>query len=84
MAPDDTRLISDTPPADRSGSQWAVFAGLVVCLVVTGLLSSGRLVAIAERMAFGPGRDRMLSLAQDVDGVARRLGLNQPAALVDG
>ena len=83
MAPDDTRLPSDTPPADRPGSQWAVFAGLVVCLVVTGLLSSGRLVAIAERMAFGPGRDTMLSLAQEVDGVARTLGLDRPAALVD-
>ena len=83
MAPDDTRLTSDTSPAARHGSQWAVFAALVVCLVVTGLLSSGRLVAIAERMTFGPGRDRMLSLAQDVDGLAHRVGLDRPAALVD-
>ena len=83
MASDDTHLPPDTPPTHRSGQQWAVYAALVVCLVVTCLLSSGRLVAIAERMAFGPGRDTMLSLAQDVDGLARSLGLDRPAALVD-
>ena len=65
MAPDDTRLIPDTPPAARPGSQWAVFAGLVVCLVVTGLLSSGRLVAIAEKREAKPAEPAPVATAPE-------------------
>ena len=61
-----------------------VFGGLVICLIVTALLSSGRLVAMAERQEFGPERDRWLSAAEGVDSVASRLALNQPAQAIEG
>lgn len=73
----------ENKPAPQRGAQWSVFLALVVCLVTTGLLSSGRLVQIAERLPFGPGRDSVLAGAQTIDSMARSLGFHQPAALVD-
>lgn len=59
-----------------------MFGGLVVCLVVTGLLSSTRLVTMAERQEFGPDRDRWLAAAETVDDVARLFGLDRPAGAI--
>lgn len=70
---------------ERAGASgvWRVFGGLVLCLVVTALLSSERLVTMAERQEFGPSRDRWLAAAEAVDDVAGALGLDRPAAAVE-
>lgn len=60
-----------------------VFAGLVICLIVTGLLSSQRLVAMAERQEFGPSRDRWLSAAEVVNEVATAVRLDRPATAIE-
>ena len=70
---------------DRRG-RWAVtrvFAGLITCLIVTALLSSGRLVAMAERQEFGESRDRWLTAANALDRTASALSLDRPARAVD-
>lgn len=60
-----------------------VFLGLVVCLMIAALLSSARLVSMAERQAFGPSRDRWLAAAEAVDAVSSGLALDRPAAAVE-
>lgn len=70
---------------ERAGASGVnrVFGGLVVCLIVTALLSSGRLVAMAERQEFGAERDRWLAAAEAVDSVASGLALNKPAEALE-
>ncbi len=70
---------------DRGGASGVgrVFGGLVVCLVVTGLLSSGRLVSMAERQEFGSRRDRWIVAAGRVDAIAGALQLDRPARAID-
>jgi len=70
---------------ERAGASGVgrVFAGLVVCLIVTGLLSSQRLVAMAERQEFGPSRDRWLSAAEAVNEAATAVRLDRPAAIIE-
>lgn len=60
-----------------------VFGGLVACLIVVGLLSSDRLVMMAERQEFGTDRDRWLAAAETVDAVASATQLDRPAAALD-
>jgi len=60
-----------------------VFGGLVVCLVVAALLSSARLVAMAERQEFGADRDRWLAAAEAVDAFSSRLALDRPATGIE-
>ena len=48
------------------------------CLVLAALLTSGKLVEIAERQEFGSARDRNLALAEGVDRLANFLSLNRP------
>ena len=75
----------NTVRADYPGTSSAprVFAGMIVCLIVAGLLSSARLVDMADRQEFGPSRDRWLTAAERVDEVARSIGLDQPAVAAD-
>ncbi len=70
---------------DRGGASGVgrVFAGLVVCLVVAGLLSSGRLVSMAERQEFGSRRDRWIAAAETVDALAGMLQLDRPAGAIE-
>lgn len=70
---------------ERTGASGVgrVFGGLVACLVVTGLLSSGRLVAMAERQEFSDSRDRWLAAAEAVDRVSAWLAFDRPAAAVE-
>lgn len=60
-----------------------VFAGLIACLIVSALLSSGRLVAMAERQEFGADRDRSLAAAEAFHSVASGLALNKPAEMIE-
>ena len=48
------------------------------CLLLASLLTSGKLVEIAERQEFGAARDRNLAVAEGVDRVANFLSLNRP------
>lgn len=48
------------------------------CLLLAALLTSDKLVSIAERQEFGGARDRNLALAEGVDRVANFLSLNRP------
>lgn len=70
---------------ERAGasSVTRVFGGLVICLVVTGLLTSQRLVEMADRKEFGPDRDRWLAAAEFVHGIADGIGLDGPASAID-
>ncbi|MDQ3702863.1 MAG: DUF459 domain-containing protein [Chloroflexota bacterium] len=69
-------------------SSWSVFLALNVCLAFTALLTSPRLVRLAEGQPDGPRRDRAIALARRVDVLARSVGLDRPVlwvtASVDG
>jgi len=71
--------------AERTGASGVgrVFGGLMVCLVVTALLSSGRLVAMADRQEYGPDRDRWLAAAEGVDALSSQLRLDRPAGAIN-
>jgi len=70
--------------AGESGtSPWAVYTTILLCLTVAGLLSSARLVEVAERLPFGPRRDLVLGIAQGIHGEAQALGWDRPARIVD-
>ncbi|MEQ8841364.1 MAG: DUF459 domain-containing protein [Acidimicrobiales bacterium] len=60
-----------------SDSRSAVVAALT-CLLLATLLTSGKIVEIAERQEFGDTRDRQLAVAENIDRVANFLSLNRP------
>lgn len=51
---------------------------VVTCLLLATLLTSGKIVEIAERQEFGPTRDRQVAVAERIDRVANFLSLNRP------
>ena len=55
---------------------------VLLCLVSTALLTSGKLVEIAERQPLGDSRDRWVSVAEAVDRAANFLSLNRPYDLI--
>ena len=52
------------------------------CLLLAALLTSGKIVEIAERRELGDARDRQLVMAERLDRVANFLSLNQPYDLI--
>ncbi len=82
LAPQPKTSIFRQDRAGRSGVV-RVLAGLIVCLAITSLLSSARLVDMAERQSFGSSRDRWLSVAHAVDRTASALSLDRPADAID-
>jgi len=64
-----------------SDSRSAVVAALT-CLLLATLLTSGKIVEIAERQEFGDTRDRQVAVAERVDRVANFLSLNRPYDLI--
>jgi len=62
-------------------SRSAVIAALT-CLLLATLLTSSKIVEIAERQEFGDTRDRQLAVAERVDRVANFLSLNRPYDLI--
>jgi hypothetical protein len=75
-----------TVGAPRKGSpsaHWPVFLSLVLCLTVTALLTSGRILRIVESQPDGPLRGQAAVLAQGLDTLSRRVGLDRPAMLVN-
>lgn len=51
---------------------------VVSCLLLATLLTSGKIVEIAERQEFGPTRDRQVAVAERIDRVANFFSLNRP------
>ena len=64
--------------AERTRPARSTVAAVLGCLALAALLTSGKLVEIAERQEFGPGRDRNLAAAEAVDRVANFFSLNRP------
>lgn len=70
---------ASTPrPAPRRFDGFRVLLGTLLGLVLSALLASASLVDIAERLPFGPDRDRWLYAAQTVDGASHNLLLDRP------
>jgi lysophospholipase L1-like esterase len=59
----------------------AVIAALT-CLLLAMLLTSAKIVEIAERQEFGDTRDRQVAVAERIDRVANFLSLNRPYDLI--
>ena len=57
-------------------------AAVLLCLVLSALMVSGKLVEIAERQPLGPVRDRWMSAAAINDRVANFLSINRPYDLM--
>lgn len=62
----------------RTADVRSAVIGVLSCLLLAALLTSGKIVEIAERQDFGPARDRQLALAEGLDRVANFLSLNRP------
>jgi len=66
----------------RTADARAAVIAVLICLLLATLLTSGKLVDIAERQELGPTRDRQLAVAEAVDRVANFLSLNRPYDLI--
>ena len=63
---------------------WASFVVVVIALVLGAVLSSGRIVDMAERKPLGDERDRWLSVAEPIASFASTTRLDKPQSVVDG
>ncbi|MFQ5557593.1 MAG: DUF459 domain-containing protein [Acidimicrobiales bacterium] len=61
----------------------SVIGATALCLVLAALLTSSKLVQIAERQPIGPARDRWVEIAGAVDRTANFLSLNRPFDLIE-
>ena len=73
---------ADQRPANRTPDFKAVLS-VLLCGVLATMLNSGQLVEVAERLEFGPDRDRWLNAALVIDDAASDLYLDKPAELSD-
>ncbi len=64
--------------AERTAAISPVVIATLTCLLLAALLTSGKIVEIAERQEFGPTRDRQLAFAESLDRAANFLSLNRP------
>lgn len=69
-------------PANRTGDFKAVLS-VLFCGVLATMLNSQQLVQVADRLEFGPDRDRWLNAAMVIDEAASDLYLDKPAELSD-
>ena len=68
----------DTDLRERTSDVSAAVKSALTCLVLAALLTSGKIVEIAERQELGTTRDRQVDVANGVDRVANFLSLNRP------
>ncbi len=68
--------------SERTAGTWQVVAAALGSLALAALLTTAKLVEIAERQPLGTWRDRQLSVAHGVDRLANFLSLNRPYDLV--
>lgn len=69
-------------PGNRTGDFKAVLS-VLFCGVLATMLNSQRLVEVADRLEYGPERDRWLGAAEVIDQAASELYLDIPAQLSD-
>lgn len=69
-------------PANRTSDFKAVLS-VLFCAVLATMLNSQRLVKVADRIEFGPKRDRWLNAALVIDQAASELYLDVPAQISD-
>ncbi len=69
-------------PANRTGDFKAVLS-VLFCGVLATMLNSQQLVKVADRLEFGPKRDRWLNAALVIDEAASELYLDVPAEISD-
>lgn len=67
----------------REASATMTLAGLALCLLIAALLSSGRLLTIAERQEFSDSRDRWINAAEVLDDSASAVGLDIGANAIE-
>ena len=75
---DQFREARDKDLRQRTSDVRSAVMAAVSCLLLAALLTSGKIVEIAERQEFGDTRDRQLALAEGLDRVANFLSLNRP------
>lgn len=63
---------------ERTAAVPSAVVSALTCLLLAALLTSGKLVEIAERQELGTTRDRQLAVAEGIDRVANFLSLNRP------
>ncbi len=61
----------------------ATYVAILTALAIAGAMSTGRLVESAERLPFGPARERFVSLAIEVHAAASRAGFDRPAEMIE-
>jgi len=66
----------------RTSDARAAVVAALSCLLLATLLTSGKIVEIAERQEFGDTRDRQLAVAERIDRIANFLSLNRPYDLI--
>jgi uncharacterized protein len=66
----------------RTADVRSAVIAVLSCLLLATLLTSGKLVEIAERQELGSTRDRQVAVAETVDRVANFLSLNRPYDLI--
>ena len=63
---------------DRTAAIPSAVVSALTCLLLAALLTSGKILEIAERQPLGSTRDRQVSMAEGLDRVANFLSLNRP------
>jgi len=75
---DQFRAAREKDLAERTAAIPSAVIAALSCLLLAALLTSGKIVQIAERQEFGTTRDRQLAAADGLDRVANFLSLNRP------
>jgi len=75
---DQFRAAREKDLAERTAAIPSAVIAALSCLLLAALLTSGKIVQIAERQEFGTARDRQLAVADGLDRVANFLSLNRP------
>ncbi len=68
--------------SERTASVWSVVAAALASLTLVALLTTAKLVEIAQRQPLGGWRDRQLVVARGADRAANSLSLNRPYDLI--
>ncbi len=63
---------------ERTAAVPSAVVATLTCLLLAALLTSAKIVEIAERQEFGAARDRNVALAEGLDRVANFFSLNRP------
>ncbi|NNF54416.1 MAG: DUF459 domain-containing protein [Acidimicrobiales bacterium] len=71
--------MNNADPAVARFEPFRVLLGTLLALILSALFASSSMVDIAERMEFGPARDRWLLAAQTVDDASHNLYTDRPA-----